>query len=395
LHFILHGLLGLPVWGYLLVAALMIHLTIMSVTLYLHRTATHRGLDMHPLVSHVMRAWLWVSTGMLTKEWVAVHRKHHALCETAEDPHSPKFKGLKKVVLEGAELYREEAKNPETLEKYGRGTPEDWVETRVYTRHGKMGVAIMLIVDVALFGIPGITIWAVQMMSIPFFAAGVVNGIGHYYGYRNFECKDAATNVLPWGVILGGEELHNNHHAFPSSAKFALRPFEFDIGWWYIRGLSALGLVKVRRVAPTPVIKDEAQVGLDTVEAVILNRLHVLRHYGRSVIVPAYKQEKRGACAMRNRLLAGTRKLMIRERALLKPMEERRLRLALARSQALDTVYGFRLKLEKLWDDNAQSNERLLHAFKEWCHEAEASGIASLQEFAAHLRSYSMQPQTA
>ena len=299
------------------------------------------------------------------------------------------------MVLEGAELYRQEAKNPETLEKYGRGTPEDWVERHIYTAHGKLGVGILLAINLLLFGIPGLSLWAIQMIAIPFFAAGVVNGVGHYYGYRNFECKDAATNVVPWGIILGGEELHNNHHAFPSSAKFALRSFEFDIGWWYIRGLKTLGLVDIRRVAPTPVMNQDAQVGLDTVEAVILNRLHVLRHYGRSVIAPAYKQEKRGACAMRTRLLAGTRRLMIRERALLKPKEERRLRLALARSQALDTVYGFRLKLEKLWDDNTQSNDTLLHQFKEWCHEAEQSGIASLQEFAAHLRSYSMQAQPA
>ena len=395
MHFLLHGLLNIPVWAYFVVGAIAIHFTIMSVTLYLHRTATHRGLDMHPAVSHVMRAWLLLSTGMLTKEWVAVHRKHHAVCETPEDPHSPKHKGLAKVVLEGAELYREEAKNPETLEKYGRGTPADWMERNVYTAHGKMGVAILLVVNLLLFGIPGLSLWAIQMMAIPFFAAGVVNGIGHHAGYRNFECKDAATNVLPWGVILGGEELHNNHHAFPSSAKFALRAWEFDIGWWYIRALNWLGLVKIRRVAPTPVMNQEAQVGLDTVQAVILNRLHVLRHYGRKVIVPAYKQEKRGAHPMRTKLLTGTRRLMIRERGLLNAMEERRLRLALARSQALDTVYGFRMKLERIWDNNTQSNEILLQHFKEWCHEAEQSGVASLQEFAAHLRSYSMQAQSA
>jgi stearoyl-CoA desaturase (delta-9 desaturase) len=368
----------------------MIHLTIMSVTLYLHRTATHRGLDMHPLASHVMRAWLWLSTGMLTKEWVSVHRKHHALCETAEDPHSPKFKGLAKVVLQGAELYRDEARNPETLEKYGRGTPDDWVERRVYTAHGKLGVITMLLVDVALFGIPGITIWAIQMIAIPFLAAGVVNGLGHYYGYRNFECKDAATNVVPWGIILGGEELHNHHHAFPCSSKFALRPWEFDLGWWYIRGLKFLGLVKVRRVAPTPVLDEQAQVSVDTVQAVILNRLHVLRHYGRDVIRPAFRQEKRRASAWRNKLLAGTRRLMIRDRGLLKPAEERRLRLALARSQALETVYEFRLRLEKLWENKAQSNETLVQHFKDWCHAAEATGIASLKDFSARLRSYSL-----
>jgi stearoyl-CoA desaturase (delta-9 desaturase) len=253
-----------------------------------------------------------------------------------------------------------------------------------------MGVALMLALDLALFGVIGITIWAVQMIAIPFLAAGVVNGLGHFYGYRNFECKDAATNVVPWGIILGGEELHNNHHAFPSSAKFALRAWEFDIGWWYIRALKWLGLVKVRRVAPTPVMNQKSQVNLDTVQAVILNRLHVLRHYGRSVIIPAYKAEKRGACAMRTRLLSGARRLMIRDRGLLKPVEERRLRLALARSQALDTVYGFRLKLEKLWENKAQSNETLVQHFKDWCHAAEATGIASLKDFSARLRSYSL-----
>ena len=391
MSFLLHGLLNLPFWGLILLAAVMVHFTIVSVTLYLHRTATHRGLDMHPLVSHPMRLWLWLSTGMLTKEWVAVHRKHHALCETENDPHSPKFKGLAKVVLEGAELYRQEAKNPETLEKYGRGTPNDWIERYIYTAHGKLGVATLLVIDLLLFGIPGLTVWALQMIAIPFLAAGVVNGVGHHSGYRNFECKDAATNVVPWGIILGGEELHNNHHAFPSSAKFALRAWEFDLGWLYIRALAWFRLVKVRRVAPKPVMTGQPRVDIDTVQAVILNRLHVLRHYGRDVMLPALKQEKRGACAWRNRLLADMRRLLIRDRALLKPVEERRLRLALARSEALDTVYGFRLKLEKLWENKAQSNEILLRHFKEWCREAEQSGIGSLKEFAAHLQSYSLQ----
>ena len=391
MQFLLHGLLNLPVWGYILVAACMIHLTIVSVTLYLHRTATHRGLDLHGAVSHPMRLWLWLTTGMLTKEWVAVHRKHHAMCETAEDPHSPKFKGLSKVVLEGAELYRIEARNPETLEKYGRGTPADWVERRVYTRHSKLGVALMLTTNLLLFGIPGLSIWAIQMIAIPFLAAGVVNGLGHHTGYRNFECKDAATNVVPWGVLLSGEELHNNHHAFPSSAKFALRPWELDLGWWYISALTWLGLARVRRVAPTPVMADKAQVNLDTVRAVLLNRLHVLRHYGREVIIPAFKREKRDACAWRNRLLAGTRRLLVRDRNLLNAREERRLRLALARSRALETVYEFRLKLEKLWDNSAQSNDKLVQHFKEWCAQAEASGDASLKKFAERLRNYTLQ----
>ncbi|HEV2111274.1 MAG TPA: fatty acid desaturase [Gammaproteobacteria bacterium] len=388
----LHGLLGLPVWGYILLAACMIHFTIVSVTLYLHRTATHRGLDMHPVLSHVMRMWLWLTTGMLTKEWVAVHRKHHAHCETEQDPHSPKVRGLAKVVLEGAELYRAEAKNPETLDKYGRGTPDDWMERHVYSRHGKGGVALMLAADLLFLGAPGLTIWALQMMAIPFLAAGVVNGVGHFYGYRNFECTDAATNVSPWGVILAGEELHNNHHAFPSSAKFALRPWEFDLGWWYIRFLGWFRLVQVRRLAPKPCMAAEPQVDLDTVRAVILNRLHVLRHYGRDVILPALKQERANACASRVRLLAGARRLLIRDRGLLTAADQRHLRLALARSRALDTVYDFRLRLEKLWENGAQSNETLVQHFKQWCAEAEATGIASLKEFAAHLQSYSLSP---
>ena len=387
---LLHGLLDLPFWGYFLFAAVMIHFTIVSVTLYLHRTATHRGLDLNPVVSHVMRMWLWLSTGMLTKEWVAVHRKHHAHCETPDDPHSPKIKGLAKVVLEGAELYRDEAKNPETLEKYGRGTPDDWMENRVYTAHSRLGVAIMLVADVLLLGVPGLTVWAIQMMAIPFLAAGVVNGFGHYYGYRNFECKDAATNVSPWGFLLSGEELHNNHHAFPSSAKFALRPWEIDLGWWYIRLFSWLGLAKVRRIAPKPAFEYRSDVNLDTVRAVILNRLHVLRHYGRDVMLPALKQEKQAASAFRHRVLADMRRLLIRDRELLNAREQRRLRAALARSQALHIVYEFRLKLEKLWEDNAQNNDTLLQHFKEWCHEAEATGIASLRQFAAELRSYSV-----
>ena len=390
MEFLLHGLLNLPVWGYILLAAVMIHFTIVSVTLYLHRTATHRGLDLNPAVSHVMRLWLWLSTGMLTKEWVAVHRKHHAHCETPDDPHSPKIKGLRKVVLEGAELYREEARNPETLEKYGRGTPDDWVERHLYTAHGKLGVAIMLVTDVLLLGVPGITVWALQMMSIPFLAAGVVNGIGHFYGYRNFECKDAATNVSPWGLLLSGEELHNNHHAFPSSAKFALRPWEVDLGWWYIRLLGFFGLARVRRIAPKPAFAAGAEVDMETVRAVILNRLHVLRHYGRDVILPALKQEKKAASAFRHRVLAGMRRLLIRDRDLLNAREQRRLQAALRRSQALQTVYDLRLKLEKLWEDNAQSNDTLLQHFKDWCREAEATGIASLQEFAAELRSYAV-----
>jgi stearoyl-CoA desaturase (delta-9 desaturase) len=273
----LYGVLGLDFWGYVLATFLMVQLTIAGVSLYLHRDQTHRAVDLHPAVRHFFRLWLWMTTGQGTCEWVAVHRKHHARCETADDPHSPQVVGLRKVLFEGAELYRAETARPETLEKYGRGTPNDWLERNVYRRFSYTGVVTLAILDLVLFGVPAITIFAIQMMSIPFLAAGIINGVGHHTGYRNFECEDASRNVVPWGVFLGGEELHNNHHAFPSSARFSMRAWEFDIGWFFIRVLSFFGLAKVRRVAPRPVLAGERPVDLTTLQAIIVNRMHVLR----------------------------------------------------------------------------------------------------------------------
>ncbi|MGD8574285.1 MAG: fatty acid desaturase [Gammaproteobacteria bacterium] len=388
-----YGLLDLPLWGYFLLTAVMVHVTVMGVTLYLHRDQTHRGLDLHPAIRNFFRLWLWMSTGMITKEWVAVHRKHHARCETEEDPHSPVVLGLRKVLLEGAELYRAEADNPETLEKYGRGTPDDWIERNIYERYTRLGVALMLVIDVVLLGLPGLTVWAVQMVAIPVLAAGVINGLGHAIGYRNFECRDAATNVLPWGVLMGGEELHNNHHAFPSSAKFNLRPWEFDIGWVYISVLSKLGLAKIRRVAPTPVIASErSHIDLETVRALVINRLHVLRDYSRHVMTPVFKQELR---ASGNRMLARARALLHREPRLLDEHAQNRLEQALAESQQLRTVYEFRQRLQALWETTAQNNERLVQQVKEWCVQAEQTGIHALEEFAQRVRKYSMAHRTA
>ncbi len=246
----LDGLIELPWWGYVLVALALTHVTIASVTIFLHRAQAHRALDLHPVVSHFFRFWLWLTTGIVTKEWASIHRKHHAKCETAEDPHSPQVLGIRKVLLEGAELYRAEAKNQDTLERYGRGTPDDWLEHKLYTPHSSLGIALMLVIDVALFGPIGLSIWAVQMLWIPLFAAGVINGLGHYWGYRNFACEDASTNILPWGILIGGEELHNNHHAYGSSARLSNRWYEFDIGWAYIRILEIFGLASVKKVAP-------------------------------------------------------------------------------------------------------------------------------------------------
>ncbi|MGH8279531.1 MAG: DesA family fatty acid desaturase [Gammaproteobacteria bacterium] len=390
--FLIHGLFGLPGWAAFIVAPVFIHLTIVSVTLFLHRDQTHRGLELHPAVRHVFRFWLWLTTGMVTREWVAVHRKHHAHCETDDDPHSPRVKGLFKVLFEGTELYRAEAANPDTIATYGRGTIDDWMERHVYSRHTRLGAALMAVIDLALLGLPGITVWAVQMLALPLLGAGVVNGVGHYSGYRNFECKDAATNMLPWGVIIGGEELHNNHHAFPGSARFSQRPWEFDLGWSYIRLLQKLGLAKVRRVAPEPVIVvKHGPVNVDTVQAVIVNRMHVLRQYIREVIGPAIRSERQKAGSESRGLLARARRLLSRDETLLDARSRVRLQETLARSPRLRTVYEFRRRLQALWENQTLSNDRLLQQFKDWCAQAENAHIVALREFAERLRGYTLQ----
>jgi stearoyl-CoA desaturase (delta-9 desaturase) len=386
----LYGILNLSFWGYVLVTFLMVQFTFMGVTLYLHRDATHRSLDLHPALRHVFRFWLWLSSGIVTKEWVAVHRKHHARCETADDPHSPVVFGLKKVLLEGAELYQAQARNPETQEKFGRGTPEDFMERRVYSRYRNYGILVMVLVDLLLFGVPGIIVLAVQMLANPLMAAGVINGIGHYYGYRNFECPDAARNIVPWGFLVAGEELHNNHHAFPSSAKFSVQRWEFDIGWLYIRIFQALGLARVIRIAPSPAkVEPRKHIDLEMVRAVIVNRMHVLRDYTRNVTVPVFREELRIAGG---KLSGRVKKLLVREPVLLDTQAQSRLREVLANNQALQTVHEFRERLRVMWSGANMSNDSLVQHLKDWIAQAEASRIKVLQDFAASLRGYAMQP---
>lgn len=386
----LYGILNLDFWGYVIATFAMVQITFMGVTLYLHRDATHRSLDLHPALRHVFRFWLWMSSGIATREWVAVHRKHHARCETPDDPHSPVIFGLKKVLLEGAELYQAQARNPETLEKYGRGAPDDWMERNVYSRHRNLGIVLMVVADLALFGVPGIIIVAVQMLANPLMAAGVINGLGHYYGYRNFECPDAARNITPWGLIVAGEELHNNHHAFPSSAKFSIRPWEIDIGWAYIRVFQALGLAKVLRVAPQPAhVAPRKHIDIDTVRAVIVNRMHVLREYTRNVTIPVFREQLRQAGGDISRRV---KKLLVREPVLLDARAQSRLKELLAANQTLKTVHEFRERLRVLWSGAHMSNEKLLQHLKEWIAQAEASGIHVLQDFAATLRGYAVRP---
>ncbi len=386
----LYGLLDLSFWGYVLTTFIMIQITMMSVTLYLHRDQAHRALDLHPVLRHFFRFWIFCTSGMLTREWVAIHRKHHAFCEAPDDPHSPVIYGIKKVLLEGAELYRAEKDNPETLEKFGRGTPDDWLERNVYLRLPYAGIILLVLADLLLFGVPGIIIIAVQMVSMPAFAAGVINGLGHYSGYRNFECDDASTNIVPWGILLGGEELHNNHHAFPTSAKFSVRGWEFDVGWLYICVLQAVGLAKVNKVAPRPVLQSvpRKQVDLENLRAIIINRMHVLRDYTKQVTLPVLKTEK--AIAAGDAAFRRARKLLVRQPKLLDEKAKQRLRELLSNNAALETVHEFREKLRELWSGANVSNEKLLAQLKEWCAEAEASGIKVLEDFAARLQSYQL-----
>ena len=387
------SLVSLPVWGYVIVTLVMTHITIAGVTIYLHRHQAHRALDLHPAVANFFRFWLWLTTGMNTKAWAAVHRKHHARVETEEDPHSPHYFGIKTVLLEGAELYGKAAQTEEVLEKYGHGTPDDWLEHNLYKRYPTLGLGILLVVDVFLFGPIGITIWAVQMLWIPFLAAGVINGLGHWWGHRNYETPDASANIFPWGILIGGEELHNNHHAFPSSAKLSCKWWEADIGWLYIRLLAMLRLATVKKLAPKPVVRmGKVSIDLDTLRAVVTNRLHVMSDYASEVVVRVYREECRKADTNVKALLKPVRALLTREDSQITDEAKRYLERVLELNPSLEVVYEFKLRLQQLWKEKTATQESLLKALQDWCRQAEETGIRALQEFALYLRSYTMQP---
>jgi len=391
-----NGLISLPWWGYLLVVLGVTQITIASVTIYLHRYQAHHALELHPLIGHFFRFWLWLTTAMGTKEWVAVHRKHHAKVETEEDPHSPVIHGINKVLWDGVELYRTETKNQETLNRYGHETPDDWIERKLYSKHTFLGIGCLFFINFSLFGVLGISIWALQMAWIPFFAAGVINGVGHWYGYRNFESADASTNIIPVGVFIGGEELHNNHHAFASSAKFSNKRWEFDLGWEYIRLLSVLGLAKVKKLAPTPRFNNENPlIDYDTVSAVISNRWHVMSDYAHEVIGDVYKDEMRKANVTGKKLLRRGKKLMSRADSLLDSNARQRLERILAHSETLNEVYEFKQRLQEIWSEKTATRESLVLNLQEWCHQAEATGIEALEEFSRNIRAYTLQPVPA
>ena len=387
------GFLDLPWWGYVLVALGLTHVTIASVTIFLHRHQAHRALDLHPIASHFFRFWLWLTTGMVTKEWAAIHRKHHAKCETVEDPHSPQIYGINRVLWAGVFLYVKESHNRETLERYGHGTPDDWMERNVYTRHPVLGLTLMGAVDLALFGlVPGALIFLTQVVWIPFWAAGVINGIGHFFGYRNYGCADASTNIVPWGILIGGEELHNNHHAFASSAKLSAKWYEFDIGWMYIRIMEMLGLASVKKVAPRPrFAAPKAAADLDTLHAVIANRYDVLSRYAKSIKRTYHEElERLGHWAPGDaKALKSLKRALLRVQEL---SEAERVRLVdglkNSRARALATVVAMSHELTALWERSSASKEQLLRQLQDWCHRAESSGIVPLQDFSRRLRCY-------
>jgi stearoyl-CoA desaturase (delta-9 desaturase) len=385
------GILALPWWGNLLVLLVLVQITIAGVTLYLHRGQAHCAVDFHPVVSHFFRLWLWLTTGMITKEWAAIHRKHHAKCETEEDPHSPQILGINRVLWGGVLLYVKESHKPEVMTRYGHGTPDDWLERNVYTPLNKIGILVTLAVDMALFGVvPGFLMWGVQMLWIPFWAAGVINGIGHFWGYRNFQTDDAATNITRFGVWIGGEELHNNHHAYPTSAKFSMRWHEFDLGWGYLQVLSALGLAQVRR--PPPRVKlDPSKWEIDaaTLQAVIAHRYDVLARFAASMKRSSAEEIARlRAKGLDLRAAKAVREWLHRNADEVPAEQKADLDRALASSPALRTSWDMRQELSRLWARSTLTTEQLTAQLRDWCERAEKSGVESLAQFSRSLRCY-------
>ena len=386
------GLLSLSGWGYVGIALLLTHITIASVTIFLHRHQAHHALDLSPAVSHFFRFWLWLTTATVTREWVAIHRKHHACCETEEDPHSPRFKGILMVLFGGLWLYQREAARAETLSRFGHGTPDDYFERELYTKHRNLGILLMALIDIALFGLPGVAIFMVQMMWIPFWAAGVINGLGHYFGYRNFETPDASTNILPWGILVGGEELHNNHHAYMGSARLSNKWWEFDIGWAYIRLLALCRLATIRRLAPRAISQiGKSLIDRETARAVVSQRFLILKRYSQIVIRPTLRQTRRNTDRMGRRLIRRARKLMTREGL---PQDQRAseaIDRVLSLDESLATIYRFKLQLKEVLQRGTRDEGGRVERLRAWCTASEQSGIEALEEFAVYLRGYRLE----
>ena len=386
------GIYDLEWWQFALISLALTHVTIAAVTIFLHRHQAHRALELHPIASHFFRFWLWMTTGMVTKDWASIHRKHHAKCETVDDPHSPQILGINRVLWGGVLLYVKESRIKDTIERYGHGTPDDWIEHNLYSKYQTLGLTIMGTINVSLFGIvPGLIILLTQIIWIPFWAAGVINGIGHYFGYRNFDCADASTNIVPWGILIGGEELHNNHHTYATSAKLSNKWYEFDIGWMYICMMQAFGLATVKKIAPTAKMAGaKAVADADMLQAVIANRYEVLATYAKSLRA-TYSEEVaklRQNSPQDAEMLGRFKRWLIRDHKTLAAPQQQQLAEALAKSKSLETVYSMRQELSALWERSSASKEQLLKDLQDWCQRAEASGIRQLEEFSLRLRCY-------
>ena len=387
LQWIAHGYLDWSWWQILVFTLVVTHITIASVTIFLHRCQAHKALDLHALPSHFFRFWLWLTTGMVTKEWAAIHRKHHAKCETADDPHSPQILGIDTVLLRGAELYRAEAKNRETIDKFGHGTPDDWIEHHLYSKYQWQGVGLMLIIDFFLFGAIGATVWAVQMLWIPITAAGIINGMGHYWGYRNYDCEDASTNILPWGILIGGEELHNNHHTYATSAKLSNKWWEFDIGWGYIRTLEILGLAKVKKTPPKPVLTEARVACEQTLQAVIANRYEIMARYSKA-LRKTFADELTHMKELASQY-GDEKAWLYKDEAKLTDQEKVKLETLMASNKAVRLMVEMRRELAALWSRSHTTKEQLIAQLQQWCQKAENSGMVRLHDFSVRLRSYS------
>ncbi len=382
-----HGLMDLSAWQTVVLTLVLTHITIASVTIYLHRHQAHRSLDLHPAIAHFFRLWLWMTTGMQTKDWAAIHRKHHAKCETVDDPHSPQIKGIKTVFWSGAELYRLESLNAETMQKYGHGTPDDWLENNVYSRFPWQGVALMLIINLTLFGAVGLSVWAVQMLWIPVTAAGIINGIGHYWGYRNFEAVDASTNISPWGILIGGEELHNNHHTYPTSAKLSVKKYEFDIGWFYIRVLETLKLATVKKTPPKLAFGEVRAVPDEqTLEALIMNRYEVMAGFAKQVRRALESEVKNLNLSATPSVIKTAKRWMHRDIEKVPTSALDQLKQARALLPAVDKMVCMREELRQIWLNTNRSREQLASDLQVWCRNAESSGIQALKEFSFTIR---------
>ena len=389
IELLINGLIDFTWVEYLIYTLVVTQITIMSITLFLHRGVCHSAIEIKPILSHFFRFWLWLTTSMKTADWVAIHRKHHAKVETIDDPHSPIVHGINTVLFRGADLYNEERGNKETIEKYSKNCPNDWIEQKIYSGKSNFGILILFVLNIFLFGVVGIIIWAIQMMWTPIFAAGGINGAGHYYGYRNFDTPDESTNLIPFAIFIGGEELHNNHHAFATSAKFSSKPWEFDIGWLYIKIFSILGLVKIKRLALNTIVeKTDKELDSETAYVLLRSKIMVITNYTKKVIKPILKRESKAASNELKKLIKKSKNSFIRQPDRISNQSITDLQKIFDESVSLSVVYNFKNKLHDILNNKYTELEKFKETIEGWRLEAKKEGIDYLDEFSDSLKGY-------